>query len=107
MSRADPFHHEPRRRLSPQERAKIFADHEGKCAKCTRPLRARDRWDADHILALENGGTNDLSNFRPLCEWCHGSKTADDHAQAGHNRRTYTKHYVPSEFRRSKSWGRR
>ncbi len=104
---SNPFVHEPRRRLTAQEMAQVFAACDGHCkGTCGRKLGPRDKWDADHIIALENGGTNDLSNFQVLCEWCHKPKTADDHAKAGHARRSYTKHNVPSEYRRSRSWRR-
>lgn len=101
---SNPFQHEPRRRLTAQERAEIFAACNGHCAECRRKLGPADRWDADHTIALENGGTNDLTNFRVLCEWCHKPKTADDHGTAAHARWTYTRHTVPREFRRSRSW---
>lgn len=104
----NPFEHEKRRRLTGQELAEIFARCNGHCkGQCKRKLRPADKWDADHITALENGGTNDIENFQVLCEMCHSAKTRNDHAKAGHARRTYTKHNVPSEHRRSRSWGRR
>jgi 5-methylcytosine-specific restriction endonuclease McrA len=92
--------------MTPQRRAKIFGDHDGRCYVCTRRLTARDHWDIDHVLALERGGTDDDSNLAPICEHCHSIKTGEDHAAGGHIRRTYTKHVVPSAFRRSKAWRR-
>jgi 5-methylcytosine-specific restriction enzyme A len=39
--------------------------------------RRRSFWDADHILAVaEGGGECDLSNIRTLCLWCHQENTA-------------------------------
>jgi len=101
-----PFKHEPRKRFTPQERAEVFAARGGKCHRCKRKLGPRDRWILEHVLALENGGTNDTANLDVTCTWCEPEKTAEDHAQAGHNRRTFTKHNVPAEFRRSKLWRR-
>lgn len=103
----NPFQHDKRRSMSPQDYARVFSSTDGHCAGCKRKLGPADRWDADHVIALENGGKDELENLQPLCEWCHKPKTADDHAKAGHSRRAYTKHVVPSEHRRSKSWGRR
>lgn len=104
----NPFRHHDRKRLTAQDRAAIFASTDGHCTgPCRRKLRPGDAWDADHILALELGGQDAPENMQPLCEGCHTLKTAEDHAQAGHNRRAYTRHNVPGEFRRSRSWGRR
>ncbi|MBU2346697.1 MAG: HNH endonuclease [Gammaproteobacteria bacterium] len=33
-------------------------------------------WDADHIVAVVEGGTNDLANIRTLCPRCHKAETA-------------------------------
>lgn len=102
----NPFNHHSRRRLTGMDYARIFASTDGHCAICERKLGPADKWDADHAIALENGGMDEIENMRPVCEWCHVRKTANDHAMAGHARRAYTKHNVPAEFRRSRAWGR-
>lgn len=102
-----PFHHEPRKRFTPQERARVFASRGGRCHRCARKLTPADRWTLEHVIALENGGTNDLDNMSCTCEWCRPEKDAEDHGRAARGRRSFTKHNVPSEFRRSLSWGRR
>lgn len=66
---------------------KLFMMHGPHCASCTRKMGPADDWDLDHVLALENGGTDDDSNFQVLCETCHEAKTGDDHALAGHGRK--------------------
>lgn len=33
-------------------------------------------WDVDHIVAVEDGGTDDPSNLRLLCRRCHKERTA-------------------------------
>lgn len=101
----NPFQHEKRKKFSPQERAEIFALRDGKCHRCTRKLGPQDRWILEHLVALENGGTNATDNLTVTCTWCEPEKTAEDHSKAGHSRRAYTRHNVPGEFRRSKSWG--
>lgn len=103
----NPFHHEPRKYFTPHQRAEVFALRMGRCHRCKRRLTARDKWTLEHVIALENGGTNDLENLDVTCAWCEPEKTAEDHEKAGHSRRAYTRHFVPSEFRRSRSWGRR
>lgn len=101
---SNPFQHVARKRFSAQERAEVFALREGRCHRCTRQLGPRDDWTLEHVIALENGGTNDINNLDVTCEWCEPTKTAEDHSAAGHNRRVYTRHNVPSRFRRSRSW---
>lgn len=103
----NPFTHEPRKRFTAQERAEVFALRHGRCHRCTRKLGPADTWTLEHRIALENGGSNDLSNMDVTCDWCEPEKTAEDHRAAGHGRRRYTKHVVPKAFHRSKAWGRR
>lgn len=98
------FSHHERGRMSPQRIAKIFLARDGRCHKCGRALRPGDDYDIDHIIALENGGTDEDSNLAPCCDWCHSEKTAEDHATAGHGRRMAARHVVPGRFRKSKSW---
>lgn len=38
--------------------------------------RSRVLWEADHILPVDEGGTDDLGNFQTLCLHCHKEKTA-------------------------------
>lgn len=96
------FVHEPRRKLTDQQLAAMFLRHNGKCAKCTRKIRSGELWHADHIIALENGGTNDPSNFQPLCAWCHAIKTKEDHGKAAKSRAVATAHVVPTSQRQKK-----
>lgn len=100
------FQHAKRGSMTPQRRARIFQAAGGKCHKCGRKLGPADDWDADHVLALELGGTDDDANLAPCCDWCHVDKTGEDHAAAGHGRRMATKHCVPKRFRQSKGWRR-
>lgn len=51
-------------------RAQALARDLGMCQKCGK--RATD---VDHIIALKNGGTNDLWNLQSLCGECHDTKT--------------------------------
>ena len=113
-----PFSHEPRRRPSGQKMARIFAACDGRCrGPCKRKLRPGEDWDADHIIALENGGTNDIDNFQILCAGCHALKTKADHAAAERQRLDGLRlQHAPQELpgplvldllRRSRSWNRR
>jgi 5-methylcytosine-specific restriction endonuclease McrA len=100
------FQHAKRLSMTPQRRAAIFQARGGRCYLCSRNLTPRDDWDIEHVIALENGGTDDDTNLEVCCDWCHRPKTAEDHATAGHGRRMATKHVVPKRFRQSR-WGRR
>lgn len=98
----NPFEHAKRKSMTPQRVARIFHAAGGKCHKCKRKLGPADDYDIDHIIALENGGTDEDSNLAPCCDWCHVEKTADDHETAGHSRRAATRHVVPKRFRAGK-----
>lgn len=100
-----PFHHHERGAMSDQRRARIFFAHGSRCHRCKRKIRAGEDWDVDHVIALENGGTDDDANLAPCCEWCHTEKTTDDHGTASHGKRIATKHVVPKRFKKSK-WRR-
>jgi len=99
-----PWSHEKRGSMTPQRRARIFTARGGKCYRCERKLRPGDDYDIDHILALENGGTDEDDNLAPICDWCHEVKSGDDHGLAGHGRRMATRHCVPGRFRKGKGW---
>lgn len=101
---SNPFRHSWRGAMSPQRMARIFAAAGGKCHRCGRSLRPGDDYEFDHIVALENGGTDDDVNIAPCCDWCHVAKTGQDHEHAGHSRRAYTKHVVPKRYRKGKGW---
>mgnify|MGYP003385602190 CR=1 FL=1 len=99
-----PFQHHKRGSMTPQRMARIFAARDGRCYRCTKKLRPGDDYDFDHVIALENGGTDDDENIAPCCDGCHTEKTSTDHATAGKGRRRYSKHVVPKRFQRSRSW---
>ena len=93
------WHHEPRKSLSPQKRAKLFMERGGQCHRCTRKVDGSDDWIVEHVLALENGGTNDWSNLDITCSWCKPAKDRQDHGIAAKSRRVCTKHVVPKSGR--------
>ena len=99
------FVHHPRGRMTEQRVLRIYLAHNGRCYMCGLRLTARDDYHIDHVIALENGGTDDDSNLAPCCEGCHSSKTSDDAEIAGHGRRMAAKHFVPKRFKQSK-WRR-
>lgn len=104
--------------MSPQRIARVFALRLGRCGVegkdehgntvwgdgCGWKFGVKGDYEIDHVLALERGGTDDESNLQLLCCACHAKKTPKDHAAAGHMRRSYTKHVVPSGFRKGRGW---
>lgn len=64
-------------------RDQVFA-REPRCVVCLAKGRPEPATQVDHILALKDGGGNDLSNLRGLCADCHGDKTRED---MGHKRK--------------------
>lgn len=44
----------------------------GECYACKTPI-THDNFEAGHIIAVANGGTDDISNLRPICRACNGS----------------------------------
>ena len=58
----------------------VFMRDKGRCQICgtdlTKILTVEDSDNLDHIIPLENGGTNDPVNFQLACETCNKSKGA-------------------------------
>jgi hypothetical protein len=52
----------------------VAANQYWKCKGCKNLLD--ETYEIDHIVALEDNGTNDLGNLQALCRNCHGKKTA-------------------------------
>lgn len=107
MTIVTPWHHEPRARLTEQQAVKLFLEHGGCCRECGRKLGPADDWIIEHVVALENGGTNETANLGITCTWCKPKKDAKDHAEAGHSRRQVTKHLLPRSMRTKKPWPKR
>ena len=98
------FVHDKRQQFTPQQRAAVFAGRSGRCHRCTRKIGPGEYWIVEHVIALENGGTNDSGNLDVTCEFCVPEKNAEDHAAHGKGRRAYTNMVVPKAFRQKKRW---
>tara|TARA_B100001559_G_C16488408_1_gene617227 strand:- start:46 stop:594 length:549 start_codon:yes stop_codon:yes gene_type:complete len=57
-----------------ETKKKYVASRQGwKCQDCSNQLDAT--FEVDHLVELQHGGTNHVSNLRALCRNCHGKKT--------------------------------
>lgn len=75
-----------RRRLTRIEFAELMLAQDGRCAACRQKLRAHLIVD-EHLVPLDQLGTNDLSNRALYCTQCARAKTEDDQAEIRHGRR--------------------
>jgi 5-methylcytosine-specific restriction endonuclease McrA len=71
------------RSLGPAKRAAVLRRDGYRCVMCS----ATDQLDADHIVAVALGGTDELSNLQTLCKRCHRKKTNEDLQQIVARRR--------------------
>ena len=61
-----------RKRATPFISKKIAARQQFRCAMCNKILQ--EDWEIDHIVSLQRGGSNDLSNLQALHKRCHAYK---------------------------------
>lgn len=61
----------------PETRKLILAKYNGHCAYCGIEINNR-QMQMDHVLAKNNGGTDDYSNLNPSCRGCNNYKTVYD-----------------------------
>lgn len=74
-------------------RLRVFERFNGICqCGCGIKIQVGDRWEADHRVALINGGTNSETNLVPLLAKHHKTKTAADVAEKSRVTRIRMKH---------------
>jgi hypothetical protein len=71
---------------------RIFARHDGICHISGRKIMPGEKWEAEHILAICNGGRNCESNMAPALVKPHKVKTAADLALKAKNDRVRKRH---------------
>lgn len=64
--------------IPPRVRLRVFEAHGGVCYLSGRKIRAGERWDCDHVIALTNGGENRERNLAPALVGAHREKTKAD-----------------------------
>lgn len=79
-------------KIPPRVRLRVFDRAGGCCEICGRKLGPADKWQADHIIALINGGAHSEANLRVACDWCHKGKTREDVAEKSKTARVRAKH---------------
>ena len=62
-----------RRSVSETRKKAVAAGQGWQCAHCGDALEAT--YEVDHVVELQDGGTNDVGNLAALCRNCHGRKT--------------------------------
>lgn len=97
----------------PRVRLRIFDAHEGRCHLCSAKINPGTYWQADHVIALCNGGRNSEDNLAPACRNCCYGKTAEDVAEKSKVAKIRKKHILPKQsgFRKAppgyNAWTRR
>jgi 5-methylcytosine-specific restriction endonuclease McrA len=87
-------------RIPNRIRLRIFDKFNGVCqCGCTRKIMPGEAWDADHIVALINGGEHREFNLRPLLREHHRTKTRADVREKS---RTYKRRASHVGLRKSK-----
>lgn len=70
----NPVQKATKRSVSETKKKYVASMQDWKCGECSAQLNA---WfEVDHVLRLEYGGSNEVSNLVALCRECHGKKTA-------------------------------
>ena len=63
-----------KRSVSETKKKFVAARQSWKCRHCRNMLSAW--YEIDHVIRLQNGGSNHVDNLVALCRECHGKKTA-------------------------------
>ena len=100
-------------RIPDRVRVRIFARMGGRCHCCGTLIMAGMAWDADHIVALANGGGHCESNLAPILREHHKAKTKADvgeksatyQSQKRHLGLKKSKHPMPGS--RASKWKRK
>lgn len=82
-------------------RLRVFSRYDGICYLSGRKIRAGDKWEIEHVLALSLGGEHRESNMAPALVAAHKIKTRTDRAIKAKNDRVRKRHLglrKPSKF---------
>lgn len=73
--------------VPPRVKDRVFDKHGGICHISKRKIRDGEPWDAEHVVAIINGGQNRESNLAPALRDKHLIKTRQDVALKARNYR--------------------
>lgn len=73
--------------VPPRVKLRVFERAQGICHIAKRKIRPGEPWDAEHVIAIINGGENRESNLAPALRAKHPEKTARDMAEKSRNYR--------------------
>lgn len=62
-----------RKRLSTNDRIKVYEKYDGRCAYCGKKIEYKDM-QVDHLEAYWKGGADEMSNYMPSCRQCNHYK---------------------------------
>lgn len=77
---------EKRRKLRRREFAQLMLDQNGLCWACGLRLKPDSIID-EHLVPLDQGGSNEIGNRALFCEACAREKTLHDLGRSAHGRR--------------------
>lgn len=81
------------RRMSPTRRARIFESAGGICHICGDKIDGiREKWEVEHVIALEISRDDTDDNLRPAHVACHKAKTKEDAGTIAKAKRVHRKH---------------
>lgn len=83
-----------RRSVTTAMKVRIFDAAKGICHICGLPIDATrgEKWQAEHVIPLWNGGKDDESNMRPAHVDCHAGKTKEEAPVRAKGTRQRAKH---------------
>ena len=74
LGQTAPVERRAKARSVSEARKKAVAASQGwKCSACNNVLSAT--YEVDHIIELQDGGSNEVDNLTAMCRNCHGDKT--------------------------------
>jgi 5-methylcytosine-specific restriction protein A len=83
----------PRKKRTTAQRLAIFKAHHGVCHLCGMPIQVGEKWELEHVIALEISGDDSDANLRPAHLVCHADKTKADVKAIAKVKRVEAKHH--------------
>lgn len=91
-------------KVPPHVRVRIFEKHNGICHVSKRRIRAGEKWELEHIIALCNGGKHEEGNMAPALVDPHKVKTKQDRAIKKRNDKIQKAHLGVKKPRSIRQW---